>query len=157
LCYGIRKIAETLKDVVIVYPVHLNPNVQQPVKEILSDCENIKLIPPLEYPDFVSLMAKASLILTDSGGVQEEAPSLNVPILVMRETTERQESVEQGFSFMVGTDPEKILDFTKRCLFEKDFYRPMGENPYGDGKAVETIASILQSKISETKAVMATI
>src|SRR3990167_2700432 len=155
LCYGIRKIAETFDDVVIVYPVHLNPNVQKPVQEILSGCDNIKLIAPLEYPDFISLMAKASLILTDSGGVQEEAPSLNVPILVMRETTERQESVEHGFSFMVGTDPEKILEYAKRCLLEKDFYQPKIGNPYGDGKAVERIAEILQLKISENQKVMA--
>ena len=147
LCYGIKKIAETFQDMVIVYPVHLNPNVQKPVQKILSGHDNIKLIPPLAYPDFVSLMAKASLILTDSGGVQEEAPSLNVPILVMRDTTERQESVEQGFSFLVGTDPEKILDLAKKCLLEKYFYRPMGANPYGDGKAVEKIAAILQSEI----------
>lgn len=152
LCRGIKKIAETFCDTIIVYPVHLNPNVQKPVQKILNGCDNIKLIPPLNYPDFVSMMAKASLILTDSGGVQEEAPSLNVPILVMRDATERQESVEQGFSFLVGTDPEKILELTKKCLLEKDFYRPVGGNPYGDGKAVERIVTILQFKTREMAA-----
>lgn len=151
LCYGIKKIAEMFQDVIIVYPVHLNPNVQKPVQKILSGCDNIKLIAPQEYPNFVSLMAKASLILTDSGGVQEEAPSLRVPILVMRDTTERQESAEQGFSFLVGTDPEKIVSFAKKCLLEKDFYHPIGVNPYGDGKAVEKISAILQSKINVNK------
>ncbi|HLB55891.1 MAG TPA: UDP-N-acetylglucosamine 2-epimerase (non-hydrolyzing) [Coxiellaceae bacterium] len=153
LCYGIKKIAEAFPDVVIVYPVHLNPNVQKPVQKILNELNNVKLIPPLNYPDFVALMSKASLILTDSGGVQEEAPSLNVPILVMRDATERQESVEQGFSFLVGTDSQKIFNFAKKCLLEKDFYQPIGGNPYGDGKAVEKIAAILQVKIKKMVAV----
>jgi len=147
LCYGIKKITETFQDVVIVYPVHLNPNVQKPVLDILSGHDNIKLIAPQEYPQFVSLMAKASLILTDSGGVQEEAPSLHVPILVMRDTTERQEVIEQGFGFLVGTDPEKMLNFTRRCLLEKNFYQPSSVNPYGDGAASEKIATILESRI----------
>lgn len=155
LCYGIKKIAETFQDVVIVYPVHLNPNVQKPVREILSGHDNIKLIEPQEYPYFVSLMAKAALILTDSGGVQEEAPSLQVPILVMRATTERQEVIEQGFGFLVGTDPDKMLNLTKQCLLEKDFYQPKGVNPYGNGMASEKIAAILQSKIGATQTVMA--
>ena len=120
MCYGIKKIAETFQDVVVVYPVHLNPNVQKPVREILSGHDNIKLIEPQEYPQFISLMAKATLILTDSGGVQEEAPSLHVPILVMRDTTERQEVIEQGFGFLVGTDPDKMLNLTKQC-FRKRF------------------------------------
>ena len=153
VCYSIKKIAETMDDVVIVYPVHLNPNVQKPVNAILSGDDNIKLLPPQAYPEFVSLMAKASVILTDSGGVQEEAPSLRVPILVMRDTTERQESAEHGFSFLVGTDPEKIVTLTTRCLTEENFYHPVGTNPYGDGKAVEKIASVLESKIQSEKVI----
>lgn len=148
MCHGIRKIAETIPDVLVVYPVHLNPNVKKPVHAILGGLDNIKLIPPLDYPDFISLMSKASLILTDSGGVQEEAPSLRVPILVMRETTERQEAAEQGFSYLVGTDPEKILDYAKKCLMNKEFYQPQGENPYGAGNAVEKITTILLSELA---------
>lgn len=148
LCHGIKKIADTLPDVIVVYPVHLNPNVQKPVYDILKGCDNIKLIAPQPYAEFASLMAAASVIITDSGGVQEEAPSLHVPILVMRQTTERQEAMENGFSFLVGTDPDKIADFTHRCLYEKDFYAPSGNNPYGDGNAVERIASILLEKIA---------
>lgn len=147
LCQGIKKIADDLSDIVVVYPVHLNPNVQKPVNDILKNCDNIKLIAPQPYAEFASLMAAASVIITDSGGVQEEAPSLRVPILVMRETTERQESAENGFSFLVGTDPEKIVEFTRRCLYEKNFYAPKGKNPYGDGNAVERIANILLEKI----------
>ncbi|MCX7124794.1 MAG: UDP-N-acetylglucosamine 2-epimerase (non-hydrolyzing), partial [Gammaproteobacteria bacterium] len=155
LCLGIKKIAEKFPDAVIVYPVHLNPNVQKPVYEILGGHNNIKLIAPMEYPEFISLMAASHVILTDSGGVQEEAPSLRVPILVMRETTERPEAVEQGFSFMIGTDPEKILEYVTLCFSDKNFYKPEGLNPYGDGTAVEKITEILQRKIGEKNMVLA--
>lgn len=156
ICYSIKKIAETFPKVIIVYPVHLNPNVLKPAQEILSGYENIKLIAPVAYPGFVSLMAKASVILTDSGGIQEEAPSLHVPIVVMRETTERQESVELGFSFLAGTDPDCILNYVRRCLTEENFYRPQGSNPYGNGTAVESIANLLHFKLSSQSTVLTT-
>lgn len=143
ICYVIKKIAGSFQNVLIIYPVHLNPNVQKPVYNLLSGYDNIKLIPPLNYPEFISVMASASIILTDSGGVQEEAPSLRIPILVMRNTTERPEAVENGFSFLVGTDPENILHHVTQVLTNKDFYHPQGGNPYGDGSAVEKISEIL--------------
>src|SRR3989338_21759 len=149
LCHGIKKIADYFHDDIIIYPVHLNPNVQTPVQTILSGQNNIKLIPPLPYHEFASLMSHAALILTDSGGIQEEAASLRIPILVMRETTEREETIQQGFSFLVGTNPEKMLEQAKRCLLEKDFYNPIGLNPYGDGKSVEKISSILHEAINK--------
>jgi UDP-N-acetylglucosamine 2-epimerase (non-hydrolysing) len=139
ICKAIRRVAETHDDVRIIYPVHLNPNVQKPVYELLSGLSNVKLIPPLAYPAFVWLMNKSYLILTDSGGVQEEAPSLGKPVLVMRETTERPEAVAAGTVMMVGTDTEKIVAGITALLIDKKMYGQMGlaHNPYGDGKACD--------------------
>jgi len=145
ICEAIKQIAEGNKDVQIIYPVHLNPNVQEPVYELLNGLSNVKLIAPLAYPAFVWLMMQSYLILTDSGGVQEEAPSLGKPVLVMREVTERPEAVEAGTVKMVGTDKEKIISSISKLLNDKVLYQQMSlaHNPYGDGKACEHIASFL--------------
>jgi UDP-N-acetylglucosamine 2-epimerase (non-hydrolysing) len=135
ICKAIKQVAETHSDIQIIYPVHLNPNVQRPVYELLSGLPNIKLISPLAYPAFVWLMSKSYLILTDSGGVQEEAPSLGKPVLVMRETTERPEALIAGTVKMVGTDTEKIVASITELLNNNSFYQQMSQahNPYGDG------------------------
>ncbi len=146
ICEALKEIAENNKDVQIVYPVHLNPNVQTPVYEILSDIENIILIPPLAYPSFVWLMNQSYLIITDSGGVQEEAPSLGKPVLVMRDTTERPEAVVVGTVILVGTDREKIVKECQELLINKNKYHKMSElnNPYGDGKACQRIVDFIK-------------
>ena len=137
ICKALKQIAIENKDCEIIYPVHLNPNVQKPVYELLANIENVKLIAPLSYPAFVWLMEKAYLIITDSGGVQEEAPSLGKPVLVMRNTTERPEAVEAGTVLLVGTDTEKIIFETDKLLKNKALYTNMSKlhNPYGDGNA----------------------
>ena len=129
----------------IVYPVHLNPNVQKPVFELLADIENIFLISPLDYLPFVYLMQHSCLILTDSGGVQEEAPSLGKPVLVMRNTTERPEAVEAGTVKLVGTDVTTIIGSVNMLIEDKTLYNKMAHahNPYGDGKACERIVEKL--------------
>ncbi len=146
ICHGIREIAETEKDVEIIYPVHLNPNVQKPVRDILAGLRNVHLIPPLEYRPFVFLMDRSYLILTDSGGVQEEAPSLGKPVLVLRNHTERPEAVRAGTVRLVGTDRAKIVREVRRLLQNKDLYRTMSRahNPYGDGKASPRIVSAIK-------------
>jgi len=145
ICRGLKKIADNNKDVYIVYPVHLNPNVRVPVYQILGYVNNVYLIPPLEYTPFVWLMAHCYLILTDSGGIQEEAPSLGKPVLVMRKVTERPEAVKAGTARVVGTDDEKIFAETQRLLNDKAAYQQMSQavNPYGDGRAAERIVDIL--------------
>ena len=147
ICEAIVELARRFPDVEYVYPVHLNPNVQQPVNEIIgkADLKNIHLIPPMEYLPFLSLMSKAYLILTDSGGVQEEAPSLGKPVLVMRDTTERPEAVTAGTVRLVGSDKRKIVDGCTELLTNNDTYQRMANaiNPYGDGKAVKRIVEIL--------------
>lgn len=145
ICMAIRQVAEANKNVQIIYPVHLNPNVQKPVYELLYNVSNIKLIAPLSYPAFVWLMSQSYLILTDSGGVQEEAPSLGKPVLVMRDVTERPEAVEAGTVKMVGTDKEKIVDSMMQLLENKALYQHLSKahNPYGDGMACERIIKIL--------------
>ena len=145
ICFALKKIAITRKDVVIVYPVHLNPNVQLPVKAILGGVANIYLIMPLEYEPFIYLMDQAYLILTDSGGVQEEAPSLGKPVLVMRDTTERPEGIKVGVVKLVGTDKEMIVNDTLKLLDNKELYKKMSKaiNPYGDGRAAERIVRAL--------------
>lgn len=145
LCHAIRDIAER-GDVQIVYPVHLNPNVQAPVYEILSDCPDIHLIEPLDYLPFVRLMSRADILLTDSGGIQEEAPALGKPVLVMRETTERPEAVEAGTVRLVGTDRARIVSEVARLLDEPAHYKAMSRahNPYGDGQAAVRIADFLK-------------
>lgn len=147
ICEALKEIAENNNDVQIIYPVHLNPNVQKPVYEILSGVENIKLINPLAYPAFVWLMSQSYLIITDSGGVQEEAPSLGKPVLVMRDTTERPEAVEVGTVILVGTDKSKIMEEANVLLNNKNRYNSMSElhNPYGDGKACERIVNFIKN------------
>jgi UDP-N-acetylglucosamine 2-epimerase (non-hydrolysing) len=132
-------------DVQIVYPVHLNPNVQEPVKRILAARKGVVLIEPLDYLPFVYLMSRAYLILTDSGGVQEEAPSLGKPVLVMRETTERPEAVEAGTVRLVGADSMRIVAEADRLLDDADAYAAMARahNPYGDGMAASRIAELV--------------
>jgi len=149
---GFERICQALKelsarsDVQIVYPVHLNPSVQEPVKRILGSCNNVHLIEPLDYLPFVYLMSQSYLIITDSGGVQEEAPSLGKPVLVMRDTTERPEAVTAGTVKLVGTDMQKIIDEAIDLLDSKSAYNAMARamNPYGDGKAAERIQNIIQ-------------
>ncbi len=141
ICEALKIIALEHSDCDIIYPVHLNPNVQKPVYELLSDVENIKLISPLSYPAFVWLMEKSYLIITDSGGVQEEAPSLGKPVLVMRDTTERPEAVEAGTVLLVGTNKEQIINEANKLLNDTKAYENMSKlhNPYGDGKACNRI------------------
>ncbi|MFC0428842.1 non-hydrolyzing UDP-N-acetylglucosamine 2-epimerase [Chryseobacterium scophthalmum] len=148
ICEALKEIAQSNKDVQIIYPVHLNPNVKKPVYEILSRVDNIKLIDPLAYPAFVWLMNKSYMIITDSGGVQEEAPSLGKPVLVMRDTTERPEAVEAGTVILVGTDKEKIIRETNSLLNNAERYENMSalHNPYGDGKACERIVNFIKLK-----------
>lgn len=147
ICEALKEIAIINSDVQIIYPVHLNPNVQKPVHEILSGIENIKLIEPLAYPAFVWLMSQSYLIITDSGGVQEEAPSLGKPVLVMRDTTERPEAVTTGTVILVGTDRNKIISEANSLLNDSRRYQEMSElhNPYGDGKACARIVDFIQS------------
>jgi len=151
ICMALKEIAERRKDVKIIYPVHLNPNVQQPVKAILNGKPNIHLIEPLEYEPFIFLMSKAYLILTDSGGIQEEAPSLGKPVLVMRNTTERPEGIEAGTARLIGTDSDNIFSETMRLLEDEKLYKKMAEtiNPYGDGKASDRIVMILEKYLYE--------
>lgn len=145
ICEALRDVAATCEDIQIVYPVHLNPNVQQPVRSILDGLPSVKLLDPLDYLPFVYLMQQADLILTDSGGIQEEAPSLGKPVLVMRETTERPEGVAAGTACLVGTDRETIVRETRRLLADRGAREAMARthNPYGDGKASERIVDAL--------------
>ncbi len=140
ICDAIKNIA-TNNDVQVIYPVHLNPNVQDPVNRILCNIKNIYLIPPQDYVPFVFLMKNADIILTDSGGVQEEAPSLGKPVLVMRNTTERPEGIEAGTAKLVGTDSEKIISEVQLLLNNRKKYEEIAKavNPYGDGKASNCI------------------
>ncbi len=145
ICKALREIAERCEDIHIIYAVHLNPNVQKTVREILSGITNIHLIEPLEYAHFVFLMYRAYLILTDSGGIQEEGPSLGKPVLVMRDTTERPEGITAGVVKLVGTDKKRIVNDTLELLDNKNLYEKMSKaiNPYGDGKAAERIVRVL--------------
>lgn len=146
ICQALNKITQDFLDVEIIYPVHLNPNVVKPVAKYLGDNPRIHLIEPLEYLPFLLLMDLAYIIITDSGGVQEEAPSLGKPVLVMRETSERPEAIEAGTVQLVGTDPNKIYNETANLLSAHATYQKMSfaHNPYGDGKAAENIARILE-------------
>ncbi|MHB8278540.1 MAG: non-hydrolyzing UDP-N-acetylglucosamine 2-epimerase [Candidatus Humimicrobiaceae bacterium] len=145
VCKALKLISQKYNNINIVYPVHLNPNVNGPVKEILGNIKNIKLIKPLSYEPFLWLMNKSYFIITDSGGVQEEAPTLKKPVLVIRKFTERAESVELGISKLVGTDTEDIIKNASLLLDSKDEYKKMVAvlNPYGDGKASEKIAEAI--------------
>lgn len=145
ICESLRQIALQHPESQIVYPVHLNPNVQEPVNRLLQSVDNIHLIAPQDYLPFVYLMTRAHLILTDSGGIQEEAPSLGKPVLVMRETTERPEAVQAGTVKLVGTDVDKIVSEVDRLLTDEAHYTAMSEahNPYGDGQACRRILDAL--------------
>jgi UDP-N-acetylglucosamine 2-epimerase (non-hydrolysing) len=145
ICAALKEIALKNNNVDIIYPVHLNPNVKEPVYRILDNISNVKLIEPLSYPAFVWLMNKSKLIITDSGGVQEEAPSLGKPVLVMRDTTERPEAVEAGTVILVGTDVSKIVSECQLLLNDNNHYQKMSSlhNPYGDGKACERIVNYI--------------
>jgi len=145
MCHALKRIAEE-PNVQVVYPVHLNPQVQEPVRRILTDAASVHLIEPLDYLPFVYLMMRSCLILTDSGGIQEEAPSLGKPVLVMRDTTERPEAVAAGTVRLVGTDHEQIVRETKRLLNNDEAYRKMSfsHNPYGDGQACARIRLVFE-------------
>ncbi len=145
ICKALKEIAAINPDIDIIYPVHLNPNVQKPVYELLEGIANVHLIAPQPYEAFIWLMNQSKLIITDSGGVQEEAPSLGKPVLVMRDTTERPEAVDAGTVILVGTDKEKIVAETLNLLNNDARYQQMSElhNPYGDGKACARIAKYL--------------
>ena len=146
ICEALNLTAKAFPDVDIVYPVHLNPNVQEPVNRLLSGLNNVHLVEPLDYLPFVYLMSRSYLILTDSGGIQEEAPSLGKPVLVMRDTTERPEALEAGTVELVGTDVERMVDRLEALLMDQVTYNRMSlaHNPYGDGQACTRILNILQ-------------
>ena len=146
ICVALKTIAENNPDVEIIYPVHLNPNVVGPVHELLSGVENIHLVSPLAYPAFIWLMEKSYLIITDSGGIQEEAPSLGKPVLVTRTTTERPEAVDEGTVLLVGTDKSRIVTETEKLLNNTEYYNAMSmlHNPYGDGKSTERIVNFIE-------------
>lgn len=150
ICKALAYTAEQHPSCQIVYPVHLNPNVQEPVNRLLKGVPNITLIEPQDYLPFVYLMNQAHIILTDSGGIQEEAPSLGKPVLVMRDTTERPEAVSAGTVKLVGTDVDKITTSLNRLLTDEKAYEEMSfaHNPYGDGKACERIIEVLREKVN---------
>ncbi|MEP4891411.1 MAG: UDP-N-acetylglucosamine 2-epimerase (non-hydrolyzing) [Aliiglaciecola sp.] len=144
ICRALKTLAEQ-EDVQVLYPVHLNPNVQEPVNRLLANTPDVFLIDPQDYLPFVYLMSRAHIILTDSGGVQEEAPSIGKPVLVMRNTTERPEAVEAGTVKLVGTDYDKIIENAFSLLNDEEAYQAMSfaHNPYGDGKACQRIANLI--------------
>ena len=146
ICFALKELAQR-EEIEIVYPIHLNPNVQEPVNRILKDVPHVTLLPPLDYLPMVHLMKHATLILTDSGGLQEEAPSLGVPVLVLRETTERPEGVEAGTLKLVGTETSRIVQEATRLLDDPIAYAEMAKaaNPYGDGHAAERIVEALMN------------
>ena len=146
ICEGLKQIALNNPEIDIVYPVHLNPNVQRPVNEILSNIANIYLIDPLQYEEFIYLMSQAYFIITDSGGIQEEAPSLGKPVLVMRDTTERPEAVVAGTVKLVGCDQAVLVREAEKLLNDQNEYEMMSRahNPYGDGKACERVVQLMQ-------------
>ncbi len=153
ICEAIKQLAEENSDVNFVFPVHLNPNVQGPVYSILDKTNNVFLIAPLDYPSFVWAMKKSFIILTDSGGVQEEAPSLGIPVLVLRDTTERPEAVDAGTVKLVGTNKSKIISEVTKLLSDAQYYKTMASahNPYGDGTANIKIIKYLKSKVTINK------
>jgi UDP-N-acetylglucosamine 2-epimerase (non-hydrolysing) len=147
ICEALRELAERFEAVHFVYPVHLNPNVQQPVRAVLGARHNVHLIEPLDYEPFLYLLKHCHLVLTDSGGIQEEAPSLGKPVLVMRQVTERPEAVNAGTVELVGADRARIVEGVTRLLQDESHHRKMARahNPYGDGKACERIADLLRA------------
>ncbi|MGQ2907581.1 MAG: non-hydrolyzing UDP-N-acetylglucosamine 2-epimerase [Aliihoeflea sp.] len=151
ICQALLEIVQDFDDVEILYPVHLNPNVREPVNRLLAGVDRVHLIEPVNYLPFVWLMNRAHLILTDSGGIQEEAPSLGKPVLVMRETTERPEAVDAGTVRLVGTDVDRIVGEIGELLRDRDAYdrMSMAHNPYGDGKACERILDALATRFEK--------
>ena len=151
ICGAIRELASRYQDTHFVYPVHLNPNVQKPVNEILSGLKNVWLIEPLEYEEFVYLLKFSYLVLTDSGGIQEEAPSLGKPVLVMRNVTERPEAINAGTVKLVGASKDSIVNMITMLLNDKILYSKMAEahNPYGDGKACDRIVNYIREKLND--------
>ncbi|MFM9027944.1 MAG: non-hydrolyzing UDP-N-acetylglucosamine 2-epimerase [Bacteroidota bacterium] len=150
LCAAIAEVANRHSDVHFIYPVHLNPNVQEPVNRMLCGIGNIHLISPLEYPAFIWLMERCHIVLTDSGGMQEEAPALGKPVLVMRDTTERQEGIDAGTARLVGTSFEKITSSLEELLADDSAYKKMAQavNPYGDGRSSGRILQIVRNRFS---------
>lgn len=150
ICRAIKRIALDYPDIDIVYPVHLNENVQKPVFGLLSNLKNVYLIQPLEYLQFIYLLSRAYLVLTDSGGIQEEAPALGKPVLVMREDTERPEAIEAGTAKLVGTSTEQIYKNVKLLLEDKKIYLAMSKahNPYGDGKSSSQIVKAMMNNLN---------
>lgn len=150
ICEAVRALAERRRDVLIVYPVHLNPNVQAPVRQILDGISNVRLLAPLDYVSFVACMQRAHILLTDSGGIQEEGPSLGKPVLVMREVSERSEAIAAGTACLTGTDPEEIVRAVSLLLDDPARYHEMTgrPNPYGDGHAAERIVKFLMSRLT---------
>ena len=149
VCNALRDLVERNADIDLVYPVHLNPEVQAPVRKILGGCARVHLLPPVDYWNLVDLLRRCYLVLTDSGGIQEEAPSLGKPVLVLRETTERPEGVEAGTARLVGTERAQIVAETERLLHDGASYKRMAKahNPYGDGHAGERIAAYLAGSL----------
>ena len=154
ICEAVRAIAERRPDVLVVYPVHLNPNVQAPVRETLDGVPNIKLLAPMDYVSFVACMQRAYILLTDSGGIQEEGPSLGKPVLVMREVSERPEAIAAGTACLTGTNPEAIVSAVTSLLDDPVRYKRMTSrpNPYGDGHAAERIVQFLVSRVADLAA-----
>jgi UDP-N-acetylglucosamine 2-epimerase (non-hydrolysing) len=150
MCTAIKDLTQKYPDVDFIYPMHLNPNVRKPIHEVfgedLNDLGNMFFIEPLEYLNFVYLMEKCTIVLTDSGGIQEEAPGLGKPVLVMRDTTERPEAVDAGTVKLVGTNYQKIVDNVSQLVDDLEYYNTMSKavNPYGDGKACERIVNQLR-------------
>ncbi len=154
ICKALRDIATRYRDeIVIVYPVHMNPNVCGPVHRILGDLSNVRLTQPLNYIAFINLLRESYLVLTDSGGVQEEAPSFGIPILVLRDVTERPENVEAGTARLVGSDRERIVSNVRRLIENPDEYSAMSRatNPYGDGKAAKRIVNALLERAQQER------
>ena len=147
LCNAIKELAQRHQDWDLIYPVHLNPNVQKPVYDILKGLDNVHLLDPLDYAPFVWMMDQSDLILTDSGGIQEEGPSFGKPVLVMRDVTERPEAVQAGTVKLVGTDKEKIINGVESVLLDETLYSKMAKahNPYGDGRACSRIINVLKT------------
>ncbi len=150
ICLAIKELAQKYPDAEFIYPVHLNPNVQKPVSEFLSECDNVHLSEPLSYPYIIWIMNKCHLILTDSGGIQEEGPSLGKPVLVMREVTERTEGIDAGTAKLVGTDKNIIVSEVSKLLTDDNYYSKMANavNPYGDGQTSKKIIEILKNEHS---------
>ena len=149
ICAAIKTCSEKFPDAEFVYPVHLNPNVQKPVKDLLSGLKNVHLFDPVDYAHFIWLMSKCYVVLTDSGGLQEEAPALGKPVLVMRDVTERQEGIDAGTALLVGTEKKRIVDSISLLLNQTTAYEMMAKavNPYGDGTACRKIVDIVQRQV----------